>query len=85
MYKISNYMTVSAIKEGLKKGHSIYLKPIKPFIIDIDQDTKEETKTPTPDPLTLHDYEVIGPFNKEVKQFSCHVRTGDRGQVVSVY
>ena len=85
MYKITNYMTIPAIKEGLKNGKSIYLKPIKKFIIDIDLNTGEETKTPTPDPMPNHDYEVVGPFNKQVPQFSCHVRTGERGQVVSVY
>ena len=85
MYKITNYMTVTAIQEGIKKGHSIYLRPIKPFIIDVDKETGEETKHPTPEALPFHSYEVVGPFNKQVKNFRCMVDLSASRSVERVY
>jgi hypothetical protein len=78
-------MTIKALQEGVKKRHSIYLKPIKLFIVDIDKETGEETKHPTPDALPLHSYEVVGPFNKQVKNFKCMVVLSVSGSVERVY
>lgn len=81
MYKITNYMTTQAIRDGIKKGHSIYLKPIKPFIIEVDKETGEEKKYPTPCAMPLHTYHVTGPFNKQVTNFACSVYLDVTGKV----
>ena len=51
-----------------------------------DKETGEETKHPMPDPLPFHRYDIVGPFNPQVKKiFRCTVGLGPTGQVEQVF
>lgn len=82
-YKVTNYMTREALKKAVKEGKFITLKKVKEFFIDVEEDG-EVVKTPVPNPKPYGTYEITGPFNKEVKNFTATVELGSLGGIVNV-